>query len=452
MKRPNILYVNSHDTGRSIQPYGHAVATPHLQRLAEEGILFRQAFCAAPTCSPSRAALLTGQWPHNSGMLGLSHRGFSLSDYSQHIIHTLRRHGYYCALSGVQHVDGPGRGTASYASRIGYDVILDRKDMPSQWGHPMAEQCAAEFLSGQPPQPFFLEVGFGQTHRPFPNPAPEDDPRYTLVPASMPDTPQTRLDMAGFKTSVRTLDCKIGVVLDALRASGLLDNTLVIYTTDHGMAFPGMKCNLTDQGIGVAQIMRGPGGFSGGQVCDALVSHIDLFPTICDLLEVPPPPWLAGCSMMPLVREEAQHIREEVFAEVTYQASYEPQRCVRTRRWNYIRRFDHRQRVVLPNCDDGPSKTVWLEEGWRDQPRAQEMLFDLAFDPNETNNLAGQPQCAPVLAPMRARLDRWMRETEDPLLKGPVPLPPGGVVNDPDQLSPRDPLSGTGSETPMPGR
>jgi len=79
MARPNILYLHSHDTGRTIQPYGHAVATPHLQRLADQGVLFRRAFCAAPTCSPSRAALLTGQCPHSSGMLGLAHRGFRLN-------------------------------------------------------------------------------------------------------------------------------------------------------------------------------------------------------------------------------------------------------------------------------------------------------------------------------------------------------------------------------------
>jgi len=93
--RPNILYIHSHDTGRYVQPYGHAIATPALQRLAEQGVLFRKAFCAAPTCSPSRASLLTGQHAHNSGMPGLAHRGFSLNDYGQHILHTLRKAGNY---------------------------------------------------------------------------------------------------------------------------------------------------------------------------------------------------------------------------------------------------------------------------------------------------------------------------------------------------------------------
>src|SRR5712692_8336643 len=96
--RPNIIYIHSHDTGRYLQPYGHAVPAPNLQRLAGQGVLFRQAFSAAPTCSPSRASLLTGQYAHSNGMLGLAHRGFSLNDYHQHIVHTVRRAGYSSAL------------------------------------------------------------------------------------------------------------------------------------------------------------------------------------------------------------------------------------------------------------------------------------------------------------------------------------------------------------------
>src|SRR5712691_12162221 len=101
--RPNILYIHSHDTGRYLQPYGHSVPAPNLQRLAEGGVLFRQAFSAAPTCSPSRASLLTGQCAHSSGMLGLAHRGFALNDPRQHLAHTLRPAVYYAALFGMQH-------------------------------------------------------------------------------------------------------------------------------------------------------------------------------------------------------------------------------------------------------------------------------------------------------------------------------------------------------------
>src|SRR5438045_492113 len=118
LDRPNILYIHSHDTGRYVQPYGYAIPTPHLQELAEEGVLFRKAFCAAPTCSPSRASLLTGQYAHNSGMLGMAHRGFSLHNYQQHLLYTLRKDGYHSALIGEEHL-------AKDHSTIGYDRVYE---------------------------------------------------------------------------------------------------------------------------------------------------------------------------------------------------------------------------------------------------------------------------------------------------------------------------------------
>ena len=412
--RPNIVYVHSHDTGRYLEPYGHAVPAPNLMRLAREGVLFRRAFCAAPTCSPSRAALLTGMCPHNNGMLGLAHTGFSLNDYSRHLAPTLRKAGYTAVLAGVHHVGGDPA------------TVYDR------WLKPKSNQAAdvwpgaVEFLKSRPKQPFFLDVGFQETHRmfgPFHPPGPKEDERYCLPPATIPDTPQTRRDMAGFKASARIMDAAAGEILQALEGAGLAGNTLVISTTDHGIPFPAMKCNLTDHGLGVSLIIRGPGGFSGGKVCDSMVSHMDLFPTICELLEIEAPGWLQGRSMMPLIRGDATEINEQLFGEVTYHASYEPLRSVRTHRWKYIRRFDGRSRPVLPNCDDGLSKEYWLKQGWREQRVETERLYDLLFDPNEMHNLAGDVSLETTLNDMRARLDRWMRQTDDPLLKGPVKPP-----------------------------
>lgn len=427
---PNILYLHSHDTGRYVQPYGHAVPTPNLQRLAEEGVLFREAFCGGPTCSPSRAALLTGQYPHSSGMLGLAHRGFRLNDFRRHMAHVLRSSGYQSVLTGQQH-----EAAREEVDRLGYERIVKLENGGDQ---AQVARAAAEFFRLRHDAPFFLSVGFEQTHRRYPEPGPAEDPRFCRPPAPIPDTPETRRDMAAFKASARLLDEGMGGVLNALEETGLAGNTLVICTTDHGLAFPAMKCNLTDHGTGVMLIMRGPGGFAGGKVCDAMVSQVDIFPTVCDLLGIQPPPWLQGTSFMPVIRGEAEEVREEVFAEVTYHAAYEPMRCVRTRRWKYIRRFDDRGRPVLPNCDDSPSKDVWLKSGWGTRALAKEELYDLAFDPNEAHNLSSDPSVAAVLDEMRARLERYMRSTDDPLLRGPVPAPSGARVNDPDGLSPRE--------------
>src|SRR6202790_1356023 len=426
--QPNILYIHSHDTGRYIQPYGFDVPTPNLQKLAGEGISFRHAFSAAPTCSPSRASLLTGHCPHNNGMLGLAHRGFSLNDYKQHMLHTLRPHGYRSTLIGVQHI-------AMNPAVIGYDEIIETAGVHVAQVAP----AAARFLKQSPKQPFFLDIGFFETHREFHKSGPQEDERFCKPPVPIPDAPATRRDMAAFKASARVLDQGIGDILNTLESSVLADNTLVVAANDHGVPFPAMKCNLTVHGTGVALIMRGPGEFRGGKVSNAMVSHLDLYPTVCALLNIESPAWLQGKSLLPLIRGEVQDLHDELFAEVNYHAAYEPKRAVRTRQWNYIRRFGDREHPVLPNCDDSPSKDLWLKSGWKNQFVPREQLFDVIFDPNETRNLAADPTYAQALTQMRGRLEAWMKRTDDPLLRGPIKAPEGAVLNDPDGTSPQEP-------------
>ena len=403
--RINILYIHSHDTGRFIQPYGQPVDTPALQQFAEEGVLFRQNFCANPTCSASRSAMLTGQYAHSCGMFGLVNRGFSMPDYSKHIVQLLKQAGYRTVLSGIQH-------EAKSWEIVGYDECIGVRDE--------AHTKAAEFLRASPQGPFFLSVGFFETHRPFPELGPEDKPDYTAPPAQLPDTPETRGDFAQFKKSARILDQKVKTVLDALDESGLKEQTLVICTTDHGIAFPRSKCNLTDLGIGVMLMMRGPGGFEGGRVLDSMVSHIDVLPTVCELTGVPIPEHAQGKSLMPLIRGEADEIHKAIFAEVNFHGANEPARCIRTVRWKYIRRF---YEGYLPSCDGGPTRQFWLDSGWADRPLKQEELYDLVLDPTERNNLVDDPHFAPVLEKLREGLNRWMVETNDPVLDGPL-VPP----------------------------
>jgi N-sulfoglucosamine sulfohydrolase len=424
--RPNIVYIHSHDSGRYLSPYGQSVPTPNLQRLAQEGTLFRKAFSAAPTCSPSRAALLTGLYPHNSGMLGLAHRGFSLNDYQQHIVHTLKPAGYTTVLAGLQHV-------AKVPETIGYDRVLPHEDTSAVHVAP----AAVAFLDGRPTSPFFLDIGFFETHREYPEATPEDKADYSPLPRPIPDTAATRGDFAQYRASARILDQGVGKVLDAIDRNGFRENTLIISTTDHGISFPRMKCNLTDDGWGVSMILRGP-SVPASRVCDALISQIDLFPTICDYIGIDHPAWLQGKSFLSVLSGQAKEINEELFAEVNYHASYEPKRAVRTERWKYIRRFGDRKTPVLPNCDDSPSKDVWLDAGWGSQILDTESLYDLLFDPTEHANLISDPVHAEVAKEMRDRLQRWMVSTNDPLLRGPVMAPPRALANDPNGISPKE--------------
>jgi N-sulfoglucosamine sulfohydrolase len=423
---PNILYIHSHDTGRFVQPYGFQVPTPNIQLLADQGVLFREAFCAAPTCSGSRASLLTGLYCHNNGMLGLAHRGWELNDYGQHWIHALRGAGYRSTLIGEQHISvDPGV--------IGYDELVE---VDSNRAEDVAPLTIAKLGEAPADRPWFMSVGFFETHRAFFAPTSVRDTLYSLPPANLPDVVATRKDFAAFKASARSLDQGIGAVLHALHDLGLVDNTLVLCTTDHGVAFPGAKATLFDRGIGVMTIVRGPHGFSGGKVVDAPVSHLDVYPTLCELAGVEPPAWLQGTSLMPLVRGEVDRLHEAIFAETTFHAAYEPQRAVRTERWKYIRRFDDYPHPVLANCDDSPSKDLWVEAGWGERTVAREQLYDLVLDPAEGTNLVADPASGDALEQMRGRLDSWMRQTEDPLLEGPVEPPPGARVDAQTAVSP----------------
>ena len=198
--RPNIVYLHSHDTGRHIQPYGHQVPTPNIQRLADQGLLFRQAFSAAPVCSGSRAALLTGEYSHTNGMLGLAHRGYRLADYDHHLVHTLRAAGYTSTLIGEQHL-------STDAQDLGYDHVVEIDSHHADKIGP----ATAKLLRDAPAEPFFLSVGFFETHRDFFEPTSVRDALYSLPPANLPDTPETRRDMAAYKASARSLDQGVGI-------------------------------------------------------------------------------------------------------------------------------------------------------------------------------------------------------------------------------------------------
>lgn len=427
----NIVYLHSHDTGRAIEPYGYAVNTPTLQQLAEDGVLFRNAHCAAPTCSPSRAALLTGESAHNAGMVALAHRGGKLLHPERHLANFLKGHGYETARAGASHVGLDAEGQ-------GYTNIFPARARDCD----AVTQNAVDYISDRDDDaPFFLDVGYVETHRTewvchgfnqeHHSPKDGEGNTNTLAPpAILPDTPEMRRDWLDYRHAVERLDTCYGRIIDALEQEGILDNTLVIATTDHGLAMPGMKCQLTQHGTGVLLIMLFPEGRGSGKAHDALVSHLDVFPTICDLLDVEKPAWLQGHSLLPLVDGKADSIREQAFAEVTFHAAFEPKRNVRTRRWNYIRNFAAPHPTVMPNIDDGHGKRQWVAHGLKDRIVAEEELYDLVFDPLERNNLAADPAFTEIKTDLKTRLGAWMEATNDPLLsKTPDVMPLPQTVN-----------------------
>jgi N-sulfoglucosamine sulfohydrolase len=420
----NIIYMHTHDTGRYIEPYGCQVPTPNLMKLAREGTVFRNAYCAGPTCSPSRSGLLTGMAPHSCGMTGLAHRGFQLNDYSRHLVQFLNRNQYETVLSGFQH-EAPDR------NMIGYKTILQEASSPqktddrSEWDIGNARK-AADYICQAGDRPFFLSFGMVNTHRPYPAIDPEVNPDYVMLPFPIFDNEENRKDMAAYISSAKVADQCVGIILDALRESGKEDDTLVIFTTDHGIAFPMMKCQLYDAGIGVALLLKFPGNKKAGKAVDWLVSHLDIFPTICEMIGAEQPDWLQGESMMPLFEEQSEKIREVIFSEVTFHSAYDPMRCVRSERYKYIRIFSKHGRYVHLGGDGGITTKFFQEYGSNNMRRETEMLYDLYLDPVERVNLVKEPEYQAVYERMKGYLQDWMIQTDDPLLAGDV-LPPAGA-------------------------
>jgi arylsulfatase A-like enzyme len=344
-----------------------------------------------------------------------------LNDPRQHLSRLLRDAGYLTHLIGVQHEVPPAD-----INVLGYDGVVLHSNL--EMHSAQRGELAAQWLRAVPKRPFFLNVGFTETHRKFLPAEPADDPRFVAPLPWLPDDPKIRGDIAELHTAVRHVDDAVGTILKALEDARLRENTLVVFTTDHGLPFPRAKGTLHDAGIGVALILFGPGEFSGGKIIDAQVSQIDFLPTILPLAGVSVPARMQGTSLAPFAEGKPATRRDEIFSELTYHAAYDPMRCVRTSRYKYIRYFEHRPRLVLANIDDSPTKDRLIELGLAEGKSPQECLYDLAADPQELENLIDRPEMASVRADLQQRLKRWMEATSDPLLKGPVPLPPGGVL------------------------
>ncbi|MGB4609659.1 MAG: sulfatase [Saccharofermentanales bacterium] len=414
----NILYLHTHDTGRYIMPYGYMVPTPNLMELARDATLFRQCHTPSPTCSPSRGSLLTGMYPHSNGLIGLVNRGFSLNDKNQHIVSYLNGFNYETALSGIQHEDFTGE-------EFYQKVLFESDDLGMYFEDPEAfdveaATTAAAYIKDRAGKDgnFFLSVGLINTHRDLPPNREKYKQDYLIPPANLFDCKTTREDMSDYCNSAEIADRCFGIVLDALKESGLEDETVIVLTTDHGIPFPRHKCHLYDTGTGVALIIRHPGSKTNGKALDSLVSNIDVFPTLCDLCGIPKPEWLQGVSLAELLSGEKEEVREEVFGEINYHASYEPVRSIRTQRYKLIRRFDYHNKIVPSNTDNGISKKFVMEAGWLDKkPNEREQLFDLYLDPMETTNLVNDPQYQEIYCDLSERLVNWMEETDDPLLE-----------------------------------
>lgn len=430
----NVLYLHTHDTGRVVSPYGYGVETPHIQGFCEGAVLFQHAYCASPTCSPSRSALLTGTYPHQNGMLGLAQRGFAL-DGSRHLARLLSHEGFLSVLCGVQHEVGYYTDHQLAPEALGYeqDITADASGYAEKdlvvWDRENAKRLVSWLESYDGERPFFVSYGQHATHRAWPDAAP-GAADFAQPPVNIPNNEVTRADFACYKASVEMADENYGLVLDALERSGHREDTIVLLTTDHGLAYPFEKCTLLDAGTGVLLAMRVPGSHPRRRSFEGLVSHVDVLPTLLDLLGIEKPGYLEGVSHAALFLGEDDPGDEAVFSEINFHTSYEPARAVRTERYKYVRYFDDTwDRVNLSNIDGSTVKNLYLDNGLTERRKPSECLFDLYYDVFETNNVAHDERYAEVLDDMRSRLRDFMERTDDPLLKGAIEIRPEWKVS-----------------------
>lgn len=417
-RRPNILLVHWHDLGTHLGAYGvGSVESPNVDRLAAHGLRFDKAFCTAPLCSPARGALFTGRYPHANGLMGLTHYGWEYTPGEYTLPMLLAAAGYQTALIGLQHESSDSRS-------LGFDEV-HRAPGTLQFCRPVTD-VAVRWLAANAhiDRPFFLTVGFFETHRPYPttqyDPA---DPTAVEVPEFLPDNAWTRDDLACFQGSIRAADVEFGRLLSALDQTGRAEETWVIFTTDHGVAFPRAKSTLYDPGIRVALIMRFPRSWSTRSgATDRLVSHVDLVPTVLEGLGLGIPAAIQGISHADWLSGHDVAGRDAIYAEKNFHDCYDPMRGIRTTRYKYIRSYEERPLLPLAiDLESSPTRYGYGDDHLRHRPF--EELYDLGADPLEAQNLVANPDTAAIRAQLAAQLDSWQRGTNDPLLHGQIRAP-----------------------------
>jgi arylsulfatase A-like enzyme len=432
-ERPNIVIFHCHDLGQYLHCYGvGTVRTPNFDRFAEQGVRFARSFCTQPGCSASRASLFTGRYPHSNGVMGLTHANFAwdLRSEEKHLAQFLKEAGYATVAVGVVHE------TRSGAQRCGYEKHI--KQAKAAEGTTAALAELKRLAAGK--QPFYLYAGFIEPHRlPYPKgsgplagehgfPGPHlepDDAMGVDIPGFLRDTPGTRQELAGLQGAVRHVDEQFGRWLQSLQELGLEKNTLVLVTTDHGIAMPRAKCSVYEPGLQVALLLRRAGrqGWHGGVVRKEMVSNVDVLPTILDLVGIPIPANVQGRSFASLLDDRPYTPNAAIFGELTYHGYYDPQRSVRTETYKLIASFSTAPAFQDPSQQWRPRSDPVVPESPAAAFHSHLELYDLTQDPWEQVNLVDKPEYAAARSELASRLYQHMVATNDPLLRGAVTPP-----------------------------
>ena len=459
----NIVFVIADDLSPTLGCYGDMTAvTPNIDRLAADGTLFRYAFATTASCSASRSVILTGLHNHRNGHYGHLHsfHKFSSFPWVKTLPVLLAKAGYRTARVGKHH-NGPE------------DVYFFETKIKanSRSTVEMANNCEA-FIKAESEKPFFLYYATSDPHRGGGNanelphkpnrfgnkpnkgayPGVKEifyDPAKVTVPPFLPDTPETRAELAQYYQSTSRVDQGLGRLMEILKKNGKWENTIIIFTSDHGMAFAGGKTTVYEGGLRVPFIVRNPYQKERGNTNNAMLSFVDIVPTLLDFaggydaktggakpeLAMMPggrgtkkgPYKFHGRSFLPILAEKNPEGWDRINASHTFHEiqMYYPMRVVRDRKYKLIWNIAHP--LPYPFASD-----LWAAPSWQAQwkkgqsanygkktvreyiHRPQFELFDISADPNEAVNLATDAKYAKVLEEYKAKLKQFQKDTQDP--------------------------------------
>lgn len=438
-KRPNVLLITADDLNcNSIGVYGSRVnnITPNIDRLASNGIQFLNAHVASAVSQPSRGALATGLYPHSSGIEGFYHTNKEIST----IVPTLQLQGYYCAVLGKQEHSSPTHDTPwNYAKDLeelgrGRDGRKYQLHMNEIFKQAKASKA-----------PFYLMVNSHDPHRPFhgtagerrifgTNTIPQPSYIYTEseidIPHFLPDISHVRKEVAQYYNSVKRLDDMVGLVLHTLKESGHLDNTIIVFLSDNGMSQPFSKTNCYYQSTRTPLIVSAPLLYRSAVVDDEhMISIVDFFPTILDVLGMDIPKGLDGKSFEPILMGEKQADRTRVFTEFQSTSAPKafPMRAIHSTKYTLIfNPWAIDSTSFRCESSGGVANSGMKKHAGFDKEIAKrvellnyriiEEFYDTDNDPNALVNLIAHPAYQDVIAQFSIELSDWMRETNDPLL------------------------------------
>lgn len=429
--KTNLLVIVAEDHSQHLGCYGAPdVITPHLDALAGRGVRFANHHTTQAVCSPGRASILTGLYPHQNGQIGLATQNYRMYAPYENMMSILKRQGYRTGVFGKLHVNPETAFPVD--TRWG-----DREKFAFGHRDSSAANDQVEKFINESDEPFFAYLAHPDAHLPLlrQSAGKPEQPLEGKDVGPMPeigiDSPRYREVIADYYNCMNRLDDAVDDLLARLRKAGKADNTLVVFTTDHGQHLPRGKYLTCEPSLRLPWIMHHPTLLPEGKVVDALTSHVDILPTVMDLLSVDDlPPNMLGSSAAPIARGESDTWRDYVVGQWHSGSGpgLFPQRSMRIGNLKYI--VSYFPGELNPNADYYFTAEKWgniiirqseidsAPQHVRDayalslRPPA-EQLYDLAADPHEWHNLADKPEHAESLVYMRKRLEDWQAHAKD---------------------------------------